>query len=211
MAGDFDLDTWLEDYEPYIATAKVVQKAALIAEHTRLDLAWIKARQAADDVMHDAEAADVEQALRACETEIAASEKTFTFRSAGQETWQNLKRKYPPTDAQRTEGLDTNLEPFSIDVIVACSHEPKITRPQAETMMRKLPPGEYEKLYRAVLEANGEVLGAPKSVLAAFTDRSRLNDASSTTGLRLVSPDGNSSGTLADPSPDISTTTTPDG
>jgi hypothetical protein len=65
-----------------------------------------------------------------------------------------------------------------------------------------LPPGEFTKIYRAVLEANGEVLGAPKSVLAALTARMRKSGDYSTTEPPEESPAGDFSGTLADPSPE---------
>jgi hypothetical protein len=206
--GDFDLDTWLDGYEAMVVEAKVVQKAALISEHSRLELAWIGAKQAASDVMHDPAATEAEAALRACEAEIAASEKTFKFTGIGHESWQNLKRKHPPTQAQRDEGADVNLERWAPAVVAACSLEPKITVAQAETMMRKLPPGEFEKVFAAVGHANGEVAGAPKSVLAALIDRSRQSGGSSTTALPEGSPADDYSDTLVDPSPESSETTT---
>jgi hypothetical protein len=93
-------------------------------------------------------------------------------------------------------------------VLAECAVDPKITRPQAETMMRKLPPGEFDKLLIAVREANQEVVGAPKSVLLAHIDQVRPNGASPTTGQRSGSPAGDYSGTLADPSPESPETTT---
>jgi hypothetical protein len=208
--GDFDLDTWLDGYQALVVEARIVQKAALISEHTRLEHAWITAKAASVEVMHDPAAGEAEAALRACEAEIAASEKTFKFTGVGHEQWQNLKRKYPPTQAQREAGDEVNLEAWAPVVVAECSLDPKITLPQAQTLMRKLPVGEFEKLFIAVRQANSEVIGAPKSVLAALTDRSRLRDGSSTTGLPAESPDGDSSGTLADPSPESSETTTDD-
>lgn len=200
--GDFDLDSWLDGYEALVIEAKVVQKAALISEHSRLELAWIDAKNAAKDVMHDPVPAAAETALRACEAEIAASEMTFKFTGIGHEAWQNLKRKHPPTQAQRQEGDEVNLEAWAPEVVAACSLEPKITLPQAQTMMRKLPPGEFEKLFLAVRQANSEVAGPPKSVLAALTERNRLRNAFSTTGLQEGSHVDDYSGTLADPSPE---------
>lgn len=202
MADVIDLDQWLNDYQPHIVEASVVQKAGLIAEHTRREMAWIQARAAAGDVMHDSASAEAERALRECEAEIRASETTFTFSGIGHEDWQNLKRKYPPTRAQRDAGDDVNLDAWAPEVIAACSHEPKITVAQAQAMMSKLPPGEFEKLFKACAQANSEVAGSPKSVLAALTDRSRQSGAYSTTEPHEASPVDDYSGTLADPSPE---------
>lgn len=210
MNGDFDLDTWLEDYEAIITEAKVVQKAALIAEHGRLEREWLEVKAAARDVMHDPAAARAETALRECEAQIKASEKTFRFQGIGHEPWQKLKRKHPPTPEQREQGDDVNLDTWAPEVISVCSHDPKVTLPQAQTLSRKLPIGEFTKLFEAAGSANGEVAGAPKSVLAALTERSRRYADSLTTGLPEESPADDSSGTLADPSPESSETNTGD-
>lgn len=202
MTTDFNLDDWLNDYQPHVVEASIVQKAGLITEHTRREMAWIQARATAGDVMHDPAVADAERALRECEAEIKASETTFSFTGIGHEEWQNLKRKYPPTRPQREAGDDVNLDAWAPEVIAACSHEPKVTLAQAQTMMRKLPPGEFEKLFRACSQANSEVAGAPKSVLAALTDRSRQRDGYSITGLHEASLDDVYSDTLADPLPE---------
>lgn len=207
---DFDVDAWLNDYKPYIATAKVTGRADLIAEHARLDSAWADAKNDAKDVMHDPTEKAAERALRECQAAIEASERTYTFQSAGHQAWQNLKRKFPPSEDQRKTGLDIDLEPFSVAVLSACSLKPKLTEEQGRRMLEILPPGEYEKLYRAVLEANGEVLGPPKSVLAVLTDRSRANGDSSTTGLPEESRVADYSGTLADPEPESNETSTAD-
>lgn len=204
---DFDVDAWLDDYEPYITSTTVCGKASLIAEHARLDQAWMAAKSQAADVMHDPAEAEAERALRECQARIEASERTYTFQSAGHKAWQDLKRKHPPSEDQRKEGLDTNVEEFSVAAIAACSLQPKVTETQARKMSDKLPPGEYEKLFKAVLEANGEVLGAPKSVLAVLTDRSRQNGGSSTTSPPGASHDESDSGTLADPVHDSTATT----
>ncbi len=200
--NDFDLDSWLDDYEPVVVEARVVQKASLITEHTRLGQALFEARKAADDVMHDPEAARLTAELRAVEEQIEASEKTFRFHGIGHGPWQDLKRKHPPSPEDRETGVDVNLTTWCPAVLVACSLDPKITGPQAETMMRKLPPGEFDKLLLAVREANQEVVGAPKSVLLAHTELLRRNGDSPTTGPLSASPGDGYSGTLADPAPE---------
>lgn len=202
MADEFDLDSWLDDYQAVITEAKVVQKASLIAEHARLEQALLRAQGAAGDVMHDSAVSEARQAVRACEAEIEASQRTFTFRSTGHEAWHDLKRQHPPRDADLKAGMDVRMDTFAPAAIAAFSHEPKVSPTQARAMVKKLPPGEVEKLYRAVLEANGEVIGPPKSVLAALTERFQRNAGSSTTGLPEGSPDDDYSGTLADPAPE---------
>jgi hypothetical protein len=208
MTDGFDLDTWIDDYEAVVTEAKVVQKASLIAEHSRLQQEWLTARAAAREVMHDRAAAAAETALRECEAKIQASELTFKFQGIGHQPWEKLKRKHPPTAAQRSDGLDVDLDTWAPEVVAACAIDPKVTLAQATKLMDVLPPGEFEKLFAAVGQANGEVAGAPKSVLAVLTERARENGGSPTTGLPEESPSDDSSGTLADPSPESSETNT---
>lgn len=201
--AEFDLDSWLEGYEPVITQARIVQKAGLIAEHARLEKAFVEAQQEAADVMSDGTANSIAGELRAIEAEIASSERVFTFKSQGHETWQGLKRKHPPKPGT-TQGYggEVDIDTFAPEAIALYSLEPKITQRQAEALMRRLPPGEYSKLYQAVLEANGEVVGPPKSVLAALTERLRQSGGYLTTGQNGASPEDDYSGTLADPSPE---------
>jgi hypothetical protein len=201
--SEIDLDTWLEGYEPVTTQARIVQKAGLIAEHSRLERAFVAAQQDAADVMSDGTANRIAGELRAIEAEIARSEKVFTFKSQGHETWQGLKRKHPPKPgaAQGYAG-EVDIDTFAPEAIAVYSLEPKITLQQAQTLMRKLPPGEYGKLYEAVLEANGEVVGPPKSVLAALTERLRQSVAFSTTEPNEASPVDDYSDTLADRLPE---------
>jgi len=208
MGDESDLDAWLDDYQAVVVEARVVQKAALISEHGRLEQALLAAQQAAGDVMADPAVGEARRAVQACEAEIEASQKVFKFQSTGHEAWHTLKRRHPPNAEDTKAGSDVHMDSFAPAAIAMFSLEPKITLPQAQTMMRKLPPGEFEKVYEAVLQANGEVIGTPKSVLAALTERFQANAASSTTALPEASPADDYSGTLADPAPESSETTT---
>jgi hypothetical protein len=191
-----DLDAWLDDYKPYISSAKVCGRPDLIAAHTEAELALTAAVAAAGDMLADKGVSEARGVVEAVQEQIEASEKSFTFQGMGQRQWQDLKRKNPPNETQRREGLDTNMERFAPAAIAASSLDPTITVDQAEKMLTKLPPGEFEKLFQATLEANGQVIGAPKSATAAFIERFRQNGGSSITALPEESPEASSSDVL---------------
>jgi len=205
-----DLDAWLHDYKPYVASVSICGRADLIADHSRLEVDLFTARADAGDVLADKAVSAAKRAVEEIEAEIEASEKEFTFQGIGHREWQNLRTKFPPSAKQQREGLDRDLDRFAPAAIAASSLDPKISVEQAENMMRVLPTGEYEKLFEATLQANGQVVGSPKSVLAAFIEQSQANGDSSTISLPEESPDPSLSDASDDPSPDTSTTP-PDG
>jgi hypothetical protein len=178
-----DLDAWLDDYRPYVSTVKVCGRADLVAEHERLNADLIAAVAADKDMLASERVAAAKATVKAVEAEIEASERTFTFQGLGQREWQDLKRQHPPTEEQRERGHDSNMETYAPALIAATSLDPKISVEQATRLLERLPIAEAEKLYEAALNANGQVAGPPKSVLAAHIDQVRLNGASSTTAL----------------------------
>lgn len=188
-----DFDAWLNEYKPYIASAKVCGRADLIVEHQRREQALLAAKLAASDTLHDAKLSAAKKAIQEIETQIQTSEQEFTFQGIGQRQWQDLKRAHPPTDQQRADGLDADMESFAPALLAVSSVEPKLTPEQASKLMDMLPPGEYEKLFKAALEANGQVVGPPKSVLAAAIDALPQNGEYSTTAANVVSHDQSSS------------------
>lgn len=199
-----DLDTWLDDYRPYTTEVSVCGRADLVARRTQLDVALGEAIKTAkaDDLLNSPDVAAARRAVDDNDAEIAQAQRTFTFAGVGNEAWHNLKRRHPPTDADKLVGNDTNLIKFAPALISAASaDDPKVTLPQAETLMRKLPPGEFDKLFDAALSANGQVVAAPKSDLAALIERSPLSVASSTTSLPEASPDPSLSAVDDDLSP----------
>lgn len=206
MTDDFTIDEFLDSYEEPVVEAKVCMKANLVAEHARLDGELQEARLAAADVMHDPEVSRLRQAVEELEGRIAASQRTFAFRSIGHLEWQNLKRKHPPTKEQRAEGLDINVETFVVPAIAACAAKPEMTLAQANELARRLPEGEIQKLFRAVMQANSETL-LPKSMLAAAIGRLDQSDRSSTTAALAEFLGQRSSDANGDRSPSTATTT----
>lgn len=203
-----DLDAWLDDYKPPIVTVSVCGRGDLLVAHARADAALAAARATDADMLASAETAEAKRVVEALEAEMEGSQQEFSFQGIGHQAWQGFKRQFPPTEQQRRDGMDCNLDRFAPAVISAASVDPKISPEQAARMATKLPEGEYEKLYEAVLQANGQVMGTPKSVLAAFIEQSRQNGGSSTTAAPEESPDQSSLAGNDDPSGESSETTT---
>lgn len=208
-----DLDTWLDDYRPYTTEVSVCGRADLVARRQQLDIELSEAIREAkrDDLLNSPAVSAARRAVDENDSAISGAQRTFKFAGIGNEAWHNLKRKHPPTDTDRLVGNDTNLVRFAPALIAAASaDEPKVTVDQATKLMAKLPPGEFDNLFDAALQANGQVIAAPKSDLAALIERSPLNGGSSTTSLPEASPDPSLSDDGADPSPGSSETNTDD-
>lgn len=208
MPDDFSIDEFLDAYEQPLADVEVCMKANLVVEHASLDQQLQQALQAAGDTLADPEVSRLRREVAALEDRIAASQRTFRFQGIGHRAWQDLKRRYPPTKEQAAQGLDLNLETFVVPSIAACAARPEMSLEQANRLAGRLPEGEIQKLFGAVLRANGETT-VPKSLLAAAIGRAAPNVRSSTTAALAASLAASSSVGTGDQSPST-TTTTPD-
>jgi hypothetical protein len=177
---DWDVDAWLDGYQPRSVEARVTVRYDLIEEHQRLELKL--AGSSADDDRHK-----LAEKIVALEGEIAAEEKVFTFRDIGGR-WLALIGEHPPTKDQ-LEGdaqLDHNPETFPPAAIAESSTDPKLSVRQVERLREKLRLVEWQKIWAAVLEVNLGVAAAPKSLLAGAV--LRMNGASVTTPAPEGSP-----------------------
>lgn len=189
----FDVDAFLDGYKGKTVSVVVCGRADLMGRHTDLERSLIEARTASRDDFHNPEVAQLTGEIRELEQEMKGAEVTFTFAALSHKAWQDLLAKHPPTKQQKAEhGIDHNPETFPTAAIAAAAIEPPLTSEQAERIRDTLTFGEFEKLYRAVLEANAEVQGVPKSVLAAVIGDRPQNGASSTTAAPEGSPDASS-------------------
>jgi hypothetical protein len=177
---DFDVDDWLDHYQPRTSEARIAVRYDLIDEHQRLELKLAESSA-------DTDRRKLAEKIVSLEDEIVAEERVFTFRDIGGR-WLALIGEHPPTKDQLgvDSGLDHNPETFPVAAIVESSADPKLTVRQVERLREKLRLVEWQKLWGAVLEANLGVAAAPKSLLAGAV--LRLNGASVTTPAPAESP-----------------------
>lgn len=177
---DFDVDAWLDGYQPHTAEARICTRFDLAEQHVRLEQDLASASTESRRKM-------LARKLVKLEAEIEAVEKVFVFADIGGE-WLNLIGKHPPTKAQLgvDKTLDHNPETFPAAAIAASSSAPKLTVEQVERMRTKLQFVQWQKLWAAALEANLGLATAPKSLLAGVV--LRQNGGSGTTPARGGSP-----------------------
>lgn len=158
--SDFDVDAWLDDYQPRTSEARVTIRFDLVDEHERTEAKLALATT-------DAERRKLAEKIMALESEIEASEKVFTFRDIGGR-WLALVGEHPPTKDQLEADpkLDNNPETFPPAAIAESSVSPRLTVRQAERLREKLRLPEWQKIWAAALEANLGMVTAPKSLLA---------------------------------------------
>jgi hypothetical protein len=205
----FDVDEFLDGYEVQQIPASVCMKAALVAEHQAADEAFNRAAREAGDVMHDPEVSRLRGRVQDLERQMDEASRTFWFKGVSYRAWHDLKRRHPPTEAQRRDGLDVNIETFTIPAVVLCSSKPKISETQANRLAETLPDGEIQKLAGAVWQANRDFM-VPKSVLAAAIGGVGQSDRSSITAALAESLVASSSDADNGASPTTTTTTTDD-
>lgn len=191
MTG-FDVEGFLDDYQPRTVEAHICGKPDLLVEHERLEAELTGARSAAGDVMFSKEVADLARQVRDLEDKIAAAERVFVFGALSRKAWQDLIRAHPPNKDDRAEGLDHHPDTFIPAAISACARAPELTVEQVARLDETLPFTEFEKLWQATLTVNLGSSSPPKSVLAAAIERLTQNGGSSTTAAPAGSPDGSS-------------------
>lgn len=177
---DFDVDAWLDDYQPHTAEARICTRFDLLDQHARLE-------QDLATATTDAKRRTLARKVVKLEAEIEAVEKVFTFADIGGQ-WLDLIGKHPPTKDQLVadKNLDHNPETFPIAAVAASSSQPKLTDDQVKKLRGKLQFVQWQKLWAATLEANLGLALAPKSLLAGAV--LRRNGGSGTTPAPEESP-----------------------
>ena len=189
----FDVDAFLDSYKGKTVSVVVCGRADLIGRHTQLERELVDATSKSADDFHNPEISRITGELKDLQEQMKAAQVTFTFGAMTHKGWQDLLTKHPPTKQQKAEyDVDHNPDTFPVAAVAAAAVEPTLTPEQAERIRDTFAFGEFEKLYRAVLEANAEVQGVPKSALAAVIGDLRLNGASSTTAAPEASLDESS-------------------
>jgi hypothetical protein len=181
----FDVDAWLDDYQPRTVEVRICTRYDLLEQHTRLE------QQLAGE-QSQSRRKTLARKLVKIETEIEAVEKVFTFQDIGG-VWLDLIGKHPPTEAQlkADKNLDHDPESFPVAAVAASAQIPELTLDQVVRLRSKLQFTQWQRLWGAVLEANLGLATAPKSLLAGVV--LRQNGGSGTTPARKGSPAASSS------------------
>jgi len=177
---DFDVDAWLDGYQPHTAEARICTRFDLLEQHAKLE-------QDLATAPTDAKRRTLARKVVKLEAEIEAVEKVFTFADIGG-AWLDLIGKHPPTKDQLAadRNLDHNPETFPIAAVAASSSVPDLTEDQVKKLRGKLQFTQWQKLWAATLEANLGLATAPKSLLAGVV--LRRNGGSGTTPAPKESP-----------------------
>lgn len=164
--GEFD--QWLDEATPDEREVVVCFDRALLSrlDKARRELEELKAEgQGALGNAHPDKQAEVDQ----IEAAVAAKQRPLVFTGLGWGAWRDLLAKHPPKAEQgevfaqavkllfmphSIVNLGYHAETFVPAAISASCSSPGITVPQAQTMLRKAPPGVLDRIWNAVLEVN---------------------------------------------------------
>lgn len=165
------IDQWLAEATPERREVQVCFDRTLLsrldAAQKRLDL--VMGGQPEKTLGVTEEETTVRADLAEVSEEVRSKTRTLVFEGLGWGAWRELLSKHPPSKDQADVfrravelafmphsivNIGFNAETFVPAAMSASCTEPGITLKQAETMLRKAPPGVLERLWTAVMEVN---------------------------------------------------------
>ncbi|MCB0966278.1 MAG: hypothetical protein KDB37_05535 [Ilumatobacter sp.] len=176
------------------ATARILLRQDLVAEHARLDAELQQA--IADDARlnRNPVAPGLARQIEELEGRLEGERTEFLFRSIGKRAWADLLAAHPPTKRQveRNKGLDHNPDTFPAAAIAASCVSPEMTLDQVRRLEQALNNSQFDALWARCLEANLGGVALPKSLTVGMIRRA--NVPSATTAASEASPGASSSG-----------------
>lgn len=200
-----DLDELIAAAAPRTRTVRVCSRGDLASRHEALvaDLQQVAMRESS--LAGNADAERISAEIVAVQEEMEGAVLDVTVKALSRNGWIDLLAAHPPSREDARKGESADPRTFPIAAVAACAVEPDISRSQAEALAEALPPGEWQKLWLAVVALNTAETTVPK--LQAATDILQANGRSSTTSdpggsAEAISLDGS-----GEASPSTSTTT----
>lgn len=183
--------------------AQIRPREVPVAISTRDDLVG-RIRAARDQVAQavafdrDHNTPDTAPALRAELEQLVADYEsgkvTFTFRSLPHDAYMDLHAKHPPSDEDRSLGLDYHSVDFPVALIAASCVDPEMNVAQVRDLASKLAHGPFQALFEGCMAANlaveDESIPFSAAAIGAILDFA----PSSTTAATEASPTASSPG-----------------
>lgn len=166
----FDVDAWLDGYQPATETVTIYQRADLRARYTVLEAALAQVGTQPDDTM-ETRARELLAEIGQVSSEMEASAKSFTVRGCGYERWVELMVAHPPTDEEREQRPNEPVgEAFQAHATASCVVEPELTPDQVRKLRTKLRLEDFDRLWRAVVATSEGPVEVGKSGLATAVE-----------------------------------------
>lgn len=193
MTEPFDIEALLESAAPRTLQVTVCARGDLVDRHAELVQELDAALSGSSgSLAGNPDVQRLGEAIVAVEEEQASSSVTLTFKSVPRKTWADCLAQHPPR--RGSDQLDFNTQTFPPAAVALCCDA--ITVDQANRLNEKLPQGEWDKLWNAVIQLN--VVGLPRPKLRAATEIARANVNSSTSLGQPASPGQDSSADSGD-------------
>lgn len=200
-----DLDALIASAAPRTRTVQVCSRGDLASRHEALVAELQQVAMRESSLAGNPEAERISGEIVAVQDEMEGSVLDVTVKALSRNAWLDLLAAHPPSREEARRGESMNPKTFPVAAVAACATEPKISGAQAEQLAESLPPGEWQKLWLAVVALNTAETTVPK--LRAATEILQANGRSSTTSGLAGSVEAPSLDGSGDPSPSTSTTT----
>lgn len=178
-SSSVSLDDFLGAYRAPRKSVRVTTRADLLAEHAQLQDAYQRAQRGDLSENRIPEAPAIRDRIAELEDEIGASQFTFTFQALPRGEYLALVGKHPPRDEDKKAALPFNADTFTPELLAACAVEPEMDIEAAAQVLEVLSPGQFDKVWTAVVAVNLGDDAAPKSVLRSAPDQGRGETPSS--------------------------------
>jgi len=195
LPDEFTVDEFLGGHEPPSVTVYVTMRADLLAVHSQLQHEYDEASKADRLEVRHPIAPQILDKIGEVESEIAATERPFTFRGIGSSDYRKLitRKENRPRSQDREDSLQFNPDNFPPALIAASSQQPDISPAQAQQLYETLSDAQFGKLWQAAIAVNIGADDAPKSVR-----RSTTADGAETPSSTPANEESPSASSLAD-------------
>lgn len=164
------LADFLGGYRAPRKSARVTLRADLLATHAQLKADYQVALRGDLAENRLPEAPAIAARIGEIEAEIGDSEFTFTFEALPRGRYIALIGEHPPREEDTAAGLPFNSETFTPALLAACAVEPEMSDDEAVAVIDRLSPGQFDKVWNALMAVNLGDDAAPKSVLRSAVE-----------------------------------------
>lgn len=168
------------------SAADVLAKAKAKTERVRLLLdgdLLDQHEQLSAEFEADGENVELAERIVALEAEIRDAEVEFVFKGMGRGRWRALIAEHPPTDDQKAQGAEFNVDTFPFVAMAACLDEPRMTVDELKELNdRALTEVQFSHLWTGCLKA---ALGTGATVPSSEAARRHLANVRPNSELQL--------------------------
>lgn len=149
-----DIGDVIAGVKPAVRTVPICLDGTLAEQLEQLRAEWVDRAGSGQGLAPSPDVAAVIDRIRDLEAQADAATVEFAVRSIGAKAWRKLMAEHAPPDDRLLDGWRFDPDTFPQAALAASCVEPAMTDDEADQLQVRLSSGQWEKLFRAVLECN---------------------------------------------------------